>query len=418
MPPLIGRMTTSFVVPLFSTSVPSEQWRKGPYPNSWRLGVRKLSGDRAGRRQYVNPGIDELLYENRWHQLMTGTCPALPSLELKAMEVLALPTEPPQPNALLVVHGRIDVSTQDAFAVLRRTLNHNPSHGAEMRDWLSDVVDPWANVHSLHRRSAHVTLVTTSGPMTGESGTSQPAMEKSAPNEWLAQIASYGRYAPDVDLLPDTGRFIGMSENLRGLVSRSCIALAGLKPDSGLSDGSLGFDYGGAEFFAEGLYADVLLLGQLQAVSILQLRERISEARRRGSSRQELDSLELNVVDFRQKYWRRDVAPQGSQDEFLVAFQEINSLGEMLSEVTSQLTEYSAHVQRHEQQLTNAVLGLVALLAFPLSIAVTIWAGIDQRTTTQLVIAILSGLGTFLLMAVIFPGVRKILGDLLKAGNW
>lgn len=417
MSPYLVRMSTSFIVPLASFDRPASNWVHGPFPNYWRTGRRQVTGDVNGRRPYVRPGIDGLLYDERWHQLALGPCPALPELELKAFEVLALPVCEPQPTALLVVHGRIDVGCPDVFVALDRALNHNPSHGSAMRSWLETLVNPWAEVHSDHRRAEHVTLVTSSAasmpPLDGRSS----ANSSDHHNYWLARIASHGRYAPDPELIEHAGKLVGMSGRLRGLVGRSCIAVAGLLADSGRSDGTSGFDYGGAEFFAEGLYLDVLLLGQLQTYSILDLRRRIADARRLGSSTRHLDALELAVVDFRRKYWRTDFAPQGSQDDFLAAYQEANSLPQLLGEVSSQLAEYSGHVQRHEQQLTNAAIGLVGLLGFPLSLAVGIWAGLDDRTGRQLQLALLCAIGVFLFLTAALPGVRRLARDLIRRGK-
>jgi hypothetical protein len=117
-------------------------------------------------------------------------------------------------------------------------------------------------------------------------------------------------------MIGSVGTVVGMSLSLRGLVSKTGIALVGLQADSGRSDGSLGFDYGGAEFFVEGLYSDTMLLAQLQKYNVRELRGKLNTARAAGGHADQLGSLEQELVAFRATYWRNDFAPQGSQDDF------------------------------------------------------------------------------------------------------
>lgn len=405
------RMATSFTVPLVLDREPPQPWRGGPFENRWRTGARRLDGSRVGRRKYVNAGLDAILYGDRWHRLLEGPCPALQELELKGAEVLRIPSTLPQPTGLLVVHARVTPNgSASALGTLSRAVNHNDSHGQAMRDWLTELVNPWGRVHSQHRRSQHVTLATSSGGrMPGLNDV--PGTDQEGHDLWLARLAASGRHAPDPDKLESAGVFVGMSAKLRGCVGRSGIVVVGLEPDSGASDGATGFDYGGGEFFVEGLYTDVLLLGQLQAHGIHSLREQLNDARERGSAKSDLEALELKVIDFRRKYWRSDFAPQGSQDDFLAAYQTVHGHKGFLDELTSQVAEYSSHVQRREQELTNALLGLFTLIALPVTVAIGIWAGIDNRTACQLLVA-LGCAAAFVCIILLHPGARRLLRQL------
>ena len=407
------RLATSFTVPLVLDKAPPEPWLGGPFENQWRTGARSLDGTRVGRRKYLNDGLDPILYEDRWHRSLAGPCLALSELELKGAEVLRIPSVLPHPTGLLVVHANVTPKGgANALGALSRAVNHNDSHGEAMRSWLEELVRPWARVHTQHRRSQHVTLATSSARLMPGTG-AEPGSQDEGHDSWLARLAASGRHAPDPDRLDSAGVFVGMSAKLRGCVSRSGIAVVGLEPDSGASDGANGFDYGGAEFFVEGLYTDVLLLGQLQAYGIHSLREQLNSARERGSAKADLEALELKVIDFRRKYWRSDFAPQGSQDDFLAGYQEVHGHKRSLDELASQITEYSSHVQRREQELTNALLGFFALLALPISAAIAIWAGIDHRTARQLVIA-LTCAAVLVGLILCLPGARQLLRQLLR----
>ena len=111
-------------------------------------------------------------------------------------------------------------------------------------------------------------------------------------------------------------------------------------------------------------------------------------------------------------YWRRDFAPQGSQDDFLKAYQETNGVATDLGEVHDQIREYSDQVQRHQQELTNAVLGILTVLAFPLGIATAIWGGVANHTLVQLGVALGIGL-LFAALTLLLPGTRTMLRGIL-----
>ena len=296
---------------------------------------------------------------------------------------------------------------------ISEVVNHNPSHGAPMRAWLDQIVDPWARLATTHRRAEHVSVVTGDSSAMPDTPLVAITPGVNGHNLWLASLAASGRYGPDIDTMTDVGTYISMSNRIRGLVGRDGIALVGLLPDDGASDGTSGFDYGGLEFFAEGLYTDTLLFARLQRIMVGELRDELTTARVDGSSKSDLRRLEGRLVDFRREYWRTDFAPQGSQDDFLMAYQVENSLPGQLAEVAAQLAEYSAQVQRTEQELTNAILGLVTIVALPVSSAIAIWAGVDDRSLCQLLV----GLGAavvVIIMLLAIPAARALLAPLAR----
>jgi len=183
--------------------------------------------------------------------------------------------------------------------------------------------------------------------------------------------------------------------------------------DTGISDGSQGFDFGGAEFFVHGLYTDTLLLALLQKSALLSFRERLFEARKHGLQKSDLQSLESDLVDFRAGYWRTDFAPQGSEDDFLTAYQTIFGLPAILEELRLQISEYASQFQRREQEITNGVLYILAFLGLPTTIALTVWAGIEGHTPAQLWIYG-SCVLAFSALFLIIPGIRQPAWALLR----
>ncbi|MDO7883432.1 hypothetical protein [Antiquaquibacter soli] len=415
MSAVLRRAAISMQIPLALSADPDSTWQVGPFNNRWREGSdRELSGDRVGRRKYLIEGLDEILYNNRWHQSSPSLSlpPVAGVTKVKAVEVWRLPTTGPRPNGILIVHLSIDPDA-DVLRVINKVVNHNPSHGGAMRLWVDEIVDPWGRIVSSHRRAEHVSLVTSDSSTMPDTPLVKVSKKIDGHNLWLASLEASGRYGPDVTMMPNVGTYIPMSNRIRGLVGRGAIALVGLLPDDGSSRGATGFDYGGLEFFAEGLYTDTLLFARLQRIMVGELRDELAEARNSGTGKQALWRLERRLVDFRRIYWRTDIAPQGSQDDFLRAYQAENAVPAQLAEVAAQLTEYSAQVQRTEQEITNALLGLVTVVALPISSAIAIWAGIDERTVCQLLIA----LGIAMALAAVLvatPAARSLLKPLFK----
>lgn len=413
--PALSRVAISMQITLAMDGDPGAEWQQGPWINRWRRGTpREVTGDRVGRRRYLSDGLDPILYDKRWHREspQIAAPPVAGVSRVKAIEAWRLPTTAPRPSGILVVHLSIDPCS-DVLKTISEVVNHNPSHGASMRAWINDLVDPWARIASSHRRAEHVSVVTSdSSAMPGTPMVSITG-DVNGHDLWLASLAASGRYGPDTDLMAHAGTYISMSNRMRGLVGRDGIAVVGLQPDDGSSSGASGFDYGGLEFFAEGLYTDTLLFARLQRIMVGELRDELTAARLSGSSKQNLRQLERRLVDFRREYWRTDFAPQGSQDDFLVGYQSENSLPSQLSEIAGQLAEYSAQVQRTEQELTNAILGLVTIIAFPVSSAIAIWAGIDNRSLCQLLIALASAVAVTVGLIAI-PGARALLKPLIR----
>jgi hypothetical protein len=413
--PALGRVAISMQITLAMDSDPGSEWQLGPLDNRWRRGTpREVAGNRAGRRRYLSEGLDNILYDERWHweEPDLPAPPVAGVARVKAVEVWRLPTTAPRPTGILIVHLSIDPGGA-VLKTISEVVNHNQSHGAAMREWVDKIVDPWARISASHRRAEHVSVVT--GSSMTMPGTPSVAItsEVDGHNLWLASLAASGRYGPDVEMMGSAGTYISMSNRIRGLVGRDGIAVVGLLPDDGTSTGTTGFDYGFLDFSVEGLYTDTLLFARLQRIMIGELRDELADARTRGSSKDDLWRLERRLVDFRREYWRADFAPQGSQDDFLAAYQKENSLPGQLDEVASQLAEYSAQVQRTEQERTNAVLGLVAIVAFPVSSAVAIWAGIDDRSPGQLLVALGCAVA-FALALLAIPGARALLRPLFR----
>lgn len=373
----LQRIMTSMVVPLHQVDLP-DGWELGPLPGAWRAGTGKaVSGDIGGRLPYIDDGLEDLLYRRggtslirRHHIYDPPLSGPRPGAVAEALEILQLPTAAPIANALLVVHVRIDPaqSVKDIKHSLNYITNHNPRHADGARSWIREIVEPWATVSRSHRRAQHVTLVTGKSPTLPNMDEPPTGDPVDTTTLWLAALASSGRYRPDPaslkgpQLESSEAHLVWMSDNLRGVVSRDGFMMVGLKADTPGTGGRHGFDYDGAQFFAQGLYTDVLLLATAQRLGLDALSMDVESLHADRSALRALDMFEKSFSDFRSYVWRQTFAPQGSQDEVLVALQAMQHLPEQESRVARSLTEVSAQSSRVEQMEVGNLLRTLTIL--------------------------------------------------------
>ena len=328
--PKLCRAVTTALVLLDVKSHPID-WFAGPLPNSWRAATGKpVEGTIRGRIEYVNSGIEDTLYRRegrtllRWHTIKVPPAPSSANATLEALELLKLPFKAPFPNGILIMHFRFDPSMRSDQ--LQRSLNyltnHNRHHVSGARTWVSSLTAPWATINRHHRRSQHITLLTRASPQWPPI-TKNETDSDTRTSQWLFSLSTSGRYRPDPASIgestidsPESSQ-VWMSENLRGAVSRDGFVMLGLKEDDGGAGGRFGFDYDGAEFFARGLYTDVLALSTIQRIALDALEYDLGQLYSHRASPAELLALENELSVFRTRIWRQDFAPQGSQERSL-----------------------------------------------------------------------------------------------------
>jgi hypothetical protein len=414
-------MSTSVQVLVDLQSSPPTDWVHGPLAEEWRAAAGKpVHGGVTGRLPYINPGLETVLYRRdgvrtvRWHNAAPSPPPLRDGVQLVAMELLLLPFRYPFPNALLILHFTIE--TGQAPADLQQSLNHltnhNPRHEGGSRAWVDRLVEPWASINARHRRGQHVTLLTRSGQAWPET-TAAAKSGSDATNEWLFTLATSGRYRPDPGSIKDGDiqggevHRIWMSDRLRGAVSRDGFVMVGLNEDAGGSRGRYGFDYDGAQFFARGLYSDVLALSTMQRVALDALEHDLARLYPHRPSPSELFALENELSLFRTLIWRKDFAPQGSQDEVLVQLQESQGLSGRESNLSRNVAEVSGRALRVEQNTIAALLRLLTLIGIVWGF---VWTWLSDSEVTWRFWVLGLTLALVLTIMALHPGLRATLG--------
>lgn len=416
--PEFRRAITTALVPIDLRNVPPD-WLAGPLPNSWRSAAGKpVDGTTAGRTSYINPGIEDILYRRsgrtllRWHKMTMEVAPTGRSV-VEALEILSLPFRPPFPTGLLFMHLRLD-ETLDPIELQRsinHLTNHNPHHVSGSRQWLASLVDPWATINSRHRRSQHVTLLTRATPDWPPLGLGDDPSTRTS--RWLFSLSTSGRYRPDPDAITSKAlestesSQIWMSDNLRGVVSRDGFAMVGLKDDDGGAKGKFGFDYDGAEFFARGLYADVLALSIIQRIALDALDYDLAQRYPHKPTPEGLLTLENELSSFRTRIWRQDFAPQGSHDEVLAGLQDVQRLASRESDLSRNISELSARTSRIEQ---NTIATLLRLLTFVGAFWGLAWALLSDLKVSWRGWALAATFSALAILVARHPGLRPALG--------
>jgi len=421
--PEFRRAITTALVPIDLRKVPSD-WLAGPLPNSWRSAAGKpVDGTTAGRTAYINPGIEDILYRRsgrtllRWHKVTKEVPPPGRSV-LEALEILVLPFRHPFPTGLLFMHLRLDeeLDPVELQRSLNHLTNHNRHHVSGSRSWVASLVDPWATINSGHRRCQHVTLLTRATPEWPPLNAGDDPSTRTS--RWLFSLATSGRYRPDPDAITSRtlesaeSSQIWMSDKLRGVISRDGFAMVGLKDDDGGAGGRFGFDYDGAEFFARGLYADVLALSIIQRIALDALDYDLALRYPHRPTPDGLLALENELSSFRTRIWRKDFAPQGSQDEVLAGLQDVQRLASRESDLSRNISELSARTSRIEQNTIAALLRLLTLVGVFWGL---VWSLLSVLEVTWRGWALTATLGALAILVARHPGLRPALGIATRA---
>jgi len=104
----------------------------------------------------------------------------------------------------------------------------------------------------------------------------------------------------------------------------------------------------------------------------------------------------------------RSFAPQGSQDEFLSRYQELHNVASELDQVGRDVADYSRRVQTAAAETTNSVLGILAVVGLPLTLAVAIWQGTGALSLRSVTPYLLGSVVLAVVMLVVHPGGRAL----------
>lgn len=394
-------------------AVPDRAWAPGPVVMRWRVGTPKEVASTATERlYYLNEGLEACLYRRehtpvRWHRTLSGVpFPGRPQARFDAVEVLRLPgLAGVGDRGLCAVHVSAgEASVDEAEALIYAASNLNIRHGAPLRTELDRLL---AGVGRLAQQSRRAHTV---GFVVPRSRLSKPFKGASTPAEqWLYLLANQARIPPSAEVLTEAAKSdIAVSEDYRARVTTFGISLVALKPATEQKNVAV---HEAVEFFARGLYTDLLLFGVSRTVLLRLLSTRTTTALMDTANAGAVEQMRSALLWFRRLYVRSDFAPQPPYDQMLRQFSAASELDNALERVQKDVDDLATRLQARLSAQTNALLGLIAVIGLPFSLSVAIWADLQPSKLLWLLVAF--GAATAVSLVLLFTTkARNLVRDL------
>jgi hypothetical protein len=413
----VGQLTIVVIAEVTIPGPPGLTWHAGPLEMSWRVGTPKeVRSNTAGRVYYLNEGLEACLYRSendpiRWHKLEAQPLPNPLAGTVTAVELLSLPSlsrRLPSLLGLAAIHIRTEeVSHREAREVVYAVTNLNRRHGTSMRELVDSLLSGDAMLTSNSRRVPAVSYLYTSEYSTSPFAEALEAA--STTQQWLYLLDNQARIPPSLEqLVAASGRDIPVSDDYCARVTAQGISIVtepGPVTPSRLSANEA------ISFFARGLYVDLLLFCHSQTVLLRDISVRATAALEGNSTEDALDKLRGAVLRFRRLYLRSDFAPQPPYDHFLQEYDRAVQLESALTRVQKDIDDLASMVQSALTRQTNAFLGLITIVALPLTAAISIWQVLDRGNVLSLVVS-LAIAGLVGLTLVLGTNARALIKDI------
>ena len=119
-----------------------------------------------------------------------------------------------------------------------------------------------------------------------------------------------------------------------------------------------------------------------------------------------LDDFELGLVKMKRGLQRRDIATGVTGNQMLQLYQTQHGLARTLEFLTSEVEHFARVVSARREEATNLALGTLAVVGLPLAAALQIWSTLFPHAA-GLAVALVSALGTSLLVLMVLPSFRR-----------
>jgi hypothetical protein len=350
------------ILELGELSIASDEWEVGPFPFS----VGSADATKDERLSYFRERSARVLFGSpdrpvRWHRSSSSLLgPDIDPVELLAMPDLGQADGAPG-SGVLVMHVRLGQQPAARLAELRKELRRPEVIGRLIDDvGVAAVVPSRREVLTL----TYVGFDTEPRPVMPDRYRGWPPAR-----QWLWTLASGNSvddYPPDAEDPTLFDGEISLSASWRALVLRQGVAFVTTRPvaeDSFLSTF--------APAHVRTIYLDTLLLGLVQRSLINQLADEVAHAALWPSSPATVRRLNRELLEFRAAIWRQQITTAGHANRLLMAYQQQNLLPQLLDASASSIADLAANLQDESNLRASSMLGLIALVGFPMSIVLT-----------------------------------------------
>jgi hypothetical protein len=417
----LARLVLVVIAEVQLSALVESGWTAGPLVTKWREGTPKeVTSNTAGRTYYLNEGLESCLYRRdgtpvRWHKIVNVQI-ACTKARFEVVELLQLPDlagglQSDRGLAAMHIIAR-DLTVAEAEDIIYSATNLNLRHGADMRQGIDSILLGAARLSVNSRRTPAVSFLTATSRLPKLYGGSKFA-ETTAMQQWLYFLENQARIPPSSDILISAATYdTAISDDYSGRVSRFGIALVARHPETGATRGV----HESIEFFARGLYVDLMLFAVSQHILLNELSTRTTAALENAATVRALNRMRVSILWYRRLYNRSDFAPQPPYDRMLQQYGTSVDLARSMDRVQHDVDDLATRLQAELTRQTNAILGLIAIIGLPLNLAIAVWKDLSPEKTPGLLIT-LSVAFTVSLILILGTRARNLLRDLRSTGG-
>ncbi len=415
------------LLPLDIPLTPS--WDRGPLPLENLPGTPyQITANQAGRQRYV-PGqqIPHILWGSsqsprRWnkvcnlHATFTSARGTAVEVKITGAELLRIHSGQKN-NGIGVLHGACNSRDDQVLSTFVELSNIDKVHGLRMREFFAGPLSP-AEIPSRSRRVRIMSLVcpTTHG------------LPEIAPNldgiwtrkeQWLSYLAT--SHMPEGITVSRTLLDHLRRDKLEISDEWSCFSAA--EGSAYVANDPATDNTHTQELLRQRVFrfhtieTDAFLLAEAQDLLLSRISDALFVARNQNSLKDSLESMKDALEAFRLMYWGERIAERGFTNSLLSAQRAVKDIPERLEELRADVREATNEIAERDTASSSAALGVLAVVGFPVSTALSIWAALGADRWPGLAIALILAAITSVALVLVFPGLRGLVGKLGKDGS-
>jgi hypothetical protein len=319
------------------------------------------------------------LYGDRNHVVALGQ--TLAGASVAALERLRL-THQSRQRSYLMVH--IDLPGEDPLATI-----------AALRAWPDSLVVELQSLlpagWAIRRGHRHPTLLIHLVAADGCPASPMSDRYESWPAwlQWLWLVASGTPehiFPPDPEDNEPRAAVLYLSADWRAMVLRDGTAFLGLTPAGSTPFHSI------ADVFVRTIYADVMLLGGIQADLLHEHADQLAALHDQPDPRSGLREMESSLLNLRNFIWWQNLSDRRVCNDLMAAFHRQHGLERLMSQIVSDHGDWHRTVESERERELNGIVGFISIVGLPFGLAYTATAAVTAPSFGAFATATVIGL--------------------------